>query len=60
MTVPSGGQIVYVDTTNAVATATGWPVAATETLDLALPSGTVLWALVAATTQVVNIIEVGA
>lgn len=55
--VPTGGATVYVGAAN-VSTATGYPVAATETFEWSM-AGEAIYGVVASSTQAVNIVEQG-
>lgn len=56
--VPAGGQVVYLGGP-AVTSASGYPLAAGESFTADLAPGDVLFGIVAATTQVVNVLRTG-
>lgn len=56
--VPAGGQVVYIGGAN-VTTTTGYPLAAGETLSLDIEGDDVVYGIVAATTQAVNVLRTG-
>jgi hypothetical protein len=58
VTVPAGGATVYVGGAD-VTTANGFPLAAGASVSVDLNSGDLLYGIVAASTQAVNVLRVG-
>lgn len=57
---PTGGQIVYIGGSSVTATAYGYALAVGAEASFVLKSGESLYGIVAATTQVVNVLNSGA